>query len=180
MKIYSVLCVAALAVAASPAIADPHDHDGGPGHGGHHDGHGPHKGEKHHKGKKHDKGHGHHAEPAPVIVERRVEVMPPPSRIVTSDAVIIRQYYYQHNSFCPPGLAKRRNGCLPPGHARRYVVGEALPPDVVYYQVPQPLLVELQPVPVGYQYVQVDQNVLLINEATRKVVDAITLLSAVR
>ncbi len=25
---------------------------------------------------------------------------------------------------CPPGLAKKRNGCLPPGHARRLSRGE--------------------------------------------------------
>ncbi len=29
-----------------------------------------------------------------------------------------------NNRHCPPGLAKKRNGCLPPGHARRLSRGE--------------------------------------------------------
>ncbi|MBU6234577.1 MAG: hypothetical protein KGQ41_01920 [Alphaproteobacteria bacterium] len=92
---------------------------------------------------------------------------------------VIRQYIYDdYRGHCPPGLAKKHNGCVPPGHTR-YVVGQILPPDVVYYPVPSSLLVRLDPVPVGYQYVRVDKDVLLISEATKKVIDAVTLLSAV-
>lgn len=36
-----------------------------------------------------------------------------------------------------------------------------------------------QPVPRGYEYVRVDNDVLLIAEASKKVIDAVTLLSAV-
>jgi hypothetical protein len=33
-----------------------------------------------------------------------------------------------HAGNCPPGLAKKNNGCLPPGQAKkRYVVGQRLP-----------------------------------------------------
>lgn len=96
------------------------------------------------------------------------------------DRVYIREYigreYHEH---CPPGLAKKHNGCLPPGHAKRYVIGRPLAGTVIYEDVPQPLLVHLQPVPVGYRYVMVDTDVLLISEASKKVIDAVTLLSAV-
>ncbi len=93
------------------------------------------------------------------------------------DRVEIRRYYEKQ---CPPGLAKKRNGCLPPGHVRHYHRGQALPQYVEYRPVPRDLLVQLQPVPVGYRYVAVDQDVLLISEASHEIIDAITLLSAVR
>ncbi len=96
------------------------------------------------------------------------------------DRTVIREYvsgdYRRH---CPPGLAKKRNGCLPPGQAKKYRVGERLPRDVVYYPVPRDLLAELAPVPSGYEYVRVDKDILLIGEATKKVIDAVTLFSAV-
>lgn len=102
-------------------------------------------------------------------------------RISGHDRVVVTRYivedYHEH---CPPGLRKKHNGCRPPGHAKKhYVIGQPLPEVVVWEPVPQPLLVQLEPVPVGYQYVRVDNDVLLVSEASHKVIDAITLLSAV-
>lgn len=99
--------------------------------------------------------------------------------IVDSDRVIIQNYLHNYYiNTCPPGLAKKRNGCLPPGQAKKlYVIGEPL--EVSWYPVPDVLLHQLYPVPVGYRYVMVDKDVLLIGEASKKVIDAITLLSAV-
>ena len=80
---------------------------------------------------------------------------------------------------CPPGLAKKRNGCMPPGQAKKqYRVGRKLG-NVKYEMLPETLFQHLDPVPLGYKYVLVDKDVLLISEATHKVIDAITLLSAV-
>jgi len=95
------------------------------------------------------------------------------------DRVVIREYLTrEYAPNCPPGLAKKHNGCLPPGIAKkRYVVGQAFHGQWV--PVPHDLLVLLGPVPAGYQYVQVDKDVLLISEASKKVIDAVTLLSAV-
>lgn len=84
-----------------------------------------------------------------------------------------------HHSHCPPGLAKKNNGCLPPGQAKKYAVGSVLPPDVVALPLPDSLLDLLGAAPHGYQYVQVDKDILLIGEASKKVIDAVTLLSAV-
>lgn len=96
------------------------------------------------------------------------------------DRHLISQYLSDdHRRHCPPGLAKKRNGCLPPGIAKKYGVGDRLPDDVVWYPLPDDLRRILKPAPAGYQYVQVDKDVLLIGEATKKVVDAVTLLSAV-
>ncbi len=97
------------------------------------------------------------------------------------DRTRIRDYIGEdYRRHCPPGLAKKHNGCLPPGQAKKhYRIGERLPDDVVFIPVPADLRERLMPVPAGYQYVQVDKDVLLISEAGKKVIDAVTLLSAV-
>jgi hypothetical protein len=33
---------------------------------------------------------------------------------------------------CPPGLAMKGNGCLPPGQAKKMMPGYVLPPVIVY------------------------------------------------
>jgi Ni/Co efflux regulator RcnB len=87
----------------------------------------------------------------------------------------------QYHKKCPPGLAKKHNGCLPPGQAKKlYQVGQPLPDTIKWHTLPDSLLSQLNGVPAGYQYVQVDQDVLVISEATKKVIDAVTLLSTVK
>ena len=80
---------------------------------------------------------------------------------------------------CPPGLAKKNPPCIPPGQAKKWRKGYALPDDVVFFPVTGDLLDHLSPLPRGYRYVHVDKDVLLIAEASKKVIDAVTLLSAV-
>jgi len=63
---------------------------------------------------------------------------------------------------CPPGLAKKHNGCLPPGQAKKLMRGQRLPPDVVYYPVPDPVVYRLPPLQPGYQYVRVGNDVVLL------------------
>ncbi|MBI2727128.1 MAG: RcnB family protein [Polaromonas sp.] len=84
-------------------------------------------------------------------------------------------YYGQQFSsgHCPPGLAKKNNGCLPPGQAKKYSIGQPLPRGVVYYPVPQPVLVQLGAPPAGHKYVRVATDILLIAIGTGMVVDAI-------
>jgi Ni/Co efflux regulator RcnB len=66
---------------------------------------------------------------------------------------------------CPPGLAKKHNGCLPPGQAKkdRVVVGEALPPDAVFV-VPHRVRSTLPPPPYGYRYAVVNNQVVLVSD----------------
>ncbi|QQG36544.1 MAG: hypothetical protein HYS17_01770 [Micavibrio aeruginosavorus] len=100
-------------------------------------------------------------------------------RIGDDDRSIITAFINDdHRRHCPPGLAKKNNGCLPPGIAKKYTIGQRLPDDVVWDPLPDDLRARLKPVP-GYQYVQVDKDILLIGEAAKKVVDAVTLISAV-
>jgi hypothetical protein len=75
---------------------------------------------------------------------------------------------------CPPGLAKKNNGCLPPGQAKkRYVVGYPLPRTIRYEPVPREVEVRIGPAPTGYQYGIVDGDLVKLAIGTLLVVDAI-------
>ena len=74
---------------------------------------------------------------------------------------------------CPPGLAKKGNGCMPPGQAKKWAMGRPLPRDVVFYELPHDLIVRMPPPPVGHRYVRVAGDVLLIAVGTSMVVDAL-------
>ena len=91
------------------------------------------------------------------------------------DRVVIHDYYVEaeKGGHCPPGLAKKHNGCLPPGQAKKWAIGQPLPPAVVYAPLPPALVVQLTPPPSGYRYVQVAGDVLMISAGTRMVIDAI-------
>jgi hypothetical protein len=119
------------------------------------------KGKSKGKGKGHDKG-------APVVVVFN-----------DRDRDEVRRYWVDTvgRGNCPPGLAKKHNGCLPPGQARkRYVVGQRLPAAVVVQPLPPVLVTRLGPLPAGYQYAVVDGDVVKLAIGTRLVVDAITAL----
>ena len=92
------------------------------------------------------------------------------------DREYVRDYYsgeYNRKGKCPPGLAKKNNGCMPPGQAKKWDYGRPLPRDVVYYEVPQPVVVRIGAPPSGYKYVRVASDILMIAIGTRMVVDAI-------
>lgn len=74
---------------------------------------------------------------------------------------------------CPPGLAKKGNGCLPPGQAKKWAVGRALPAGVTTYPLPLDLRRRLGPPPPGHDFVRVAGDILLIAVGTGMVIDAI-------
>jgi Ni/Co efflux regulator RcnB len=84
----------------------------------------------------------------------------------------------QNRKHCPPGLAKKNNGCMPPGLSKKYGIGKKLPDDTWAKDLPSSLRDLLQP-PKGYVFKQVDQDIVLMSSATRKIVDAVTLLSSI-
>lgn len=88
---------------------------------------------------------------------------------------IIHDYYGEEfrTGKCPPGLAKKHNGCLPPGQAKKWQRGYPLPADLRYYDLPHDLVVRLPPPPRGHKYVRVAGDVLLIAIGTSLVLDAI-------
>lgn len=74
---------------------------------------------------------------------------------------------------CPPGLAKKGNGCLPPGQAKKWHIGQPLPGDVVWVAPPRDVIVSLPPVPAGHRYVQVAGDILLVAVGSMMVIDGI-------
>ena len=151
----SILCAALV----SPASADS-DKGKGNSHGG------P-KAGKHDND---DRGNGggpafDHRAADPVLVAPYQQIV-----IVDRDRNAVRTYYRTEYAAgrCPPGLAKKNNGCLPPGQVNRaWVIGQPLPPQIVYEPMPRALWTQLTPPPYGYEYVRVADDIVLMSTATR-------------
>jgi len=139
----SIACALVFALAASPAFAEK----GGKGKGKDND-----QGQDESRGK--NASGSHFGEP---------------------QRVVVREYYGDNykSGRCPPGLAKKHNGCMPPGQSKKWQMGRPLPRDVVYYEVPQSLVVKIGVPPSGYRYVRVAGDILMIAVGTAMVVDAI-------
>ena len=92
---------------------------------------------------------------------------------------LVRQYYtttYSNAKRCPPGLAKKNNGCLPPGQVQQLVVGQPIPRNVTVYQVAQPVIRKLPAAPVGYRYERIGGDIVLVQQQTNIIVDIIQVL----
>ena len=91
-----------------------------------------------------------------------------------SDRRIINEYYAPEfrAGHCPPGLAKKGNGCMPPGQAKKWRKGYPLPPSVVYYELPPDLIYRMPPPPPRHRYVRVGSDILLLSIGSGIVVDA--------
>jgi hypothetical protein len=92
------------------------------------------------------------------------------------DRAAVHDYFVRegHGGRCPPGLAKKGDDCMPPGQARRWVVGQPIPAGVAVYPLPAELTVQLTPPPVGYRYVRVASDILMVAAGTSLVAEAIT------
>lgn len=93
---------------------------------------------------------------------------------------VVRDYYHEEyrSGHCPPGLAKKNNGCLPPGQAKKWRVGHQLPHDIVVYDLPVSIIRQLGYPPAGHKYVRVASDILMIAVGTGLIVDAIEDLSS--
>ena len=96
------------------------------------------KGEKHGHGKKHDyydddRRHEYRREDYPRYDNRRDEISIQPY-FGNNDRRIVNEYYAPEfrSGHCPPGLAKKGNGCMPPGQAKKWRKGHALPQGIAY------------------------------------------------
>ena len=90
------------------------------------------------------------------------------------DRMVIRDYYGgPMPRGCPPGLARKGNGCMPPGQAKKWMMGHPLPRDVVFYDLPPDLSIRLSVPPSGYKYVRVAGDILMIAAGTGMVAAAI-------
>jgi Ni/Co efflux regulator RcnB len=91
------------------------------------------------------------------------------------DRVVVRDYYQAElrGGKCPPGLGKKNNACLPPGQAKKCHVGHRLPSEIVYYELPAAVIVQLPRPSPDHRYVRVASDILLIAVGTGMVIDAI-------
>lgn len=91
------------------------------------------------------------------------------------ERVVIHDYYEDRfdRGRCPPGLRKKQNGCMPPGLAKKWYRGRPLPRDVIYYDLPPRVIIEIGAPPRGHKYVRVAADILLIAVGTGIVIDAI-------
>ncbi len=157
--------VAAVLVVSAPAWAEKPDHAGGK-----HDKAAKHQAKEERKAEKHGPGRAHARDDGP----RHRDGPRVGGYFDDRQRDAVRHYYASYQGKrCPPGLAKKHNGCMPPGHAKKWHVGERLPTHVTVYQVPQPILVTLPPPPPRHRYVRVDGDVLLIAIGTMMVIDGI-------
>lgn len=169
-----------LGLTLAPAMAEKPDHAGG----GKHD-----KWEKSDRGGKGGKKDGHEDRDGQRSYSQRESGDRSSTNVAVqiniggyfqdSQRVAAREYYEPRfrAGNCPPGLAKKNNGCMPPGQAKKWRKGYRLPSDVVYYPVPNDISIRLGVPPSGYKYVRVAADILLIAVGTSMVVDAIEDLS---
>jgi len=138
--------IAAASLAAAPAMADEHGKGKGKGHD-----------KKEQKAERHEE-----VREGAYFSEQHREA---------ARRYYVEEYGHGKARHCPPGLAKKHNGCMPPGQARKWAVGQPVPRDVVVYEVPRPVLVQLPPAPVGYRYERVGGDIVLVRINGRVVVD---------
>ena len=125
-----------------------------------------------------EKGHGKHSQMErgeQQEVEQRQAVQPG-SYFNDQQRDHARQYYsqtYGKGKHCPPGLAKKNNGCMPPGQARNWAVGQPVPAGVTVYTVASPVLRQLPPAPYGYRYARIGGDIVLVQQQNNLIVDII-------
>lgn len=73
---------------------------------------------------------------------------------------------------CPPGLANK--GCVPPGQAKKYAIGQPLPAD--YRCLDDWGRYDLARPREGYCYSRVDNDIVLIARATRNVIELVKII----
>ena len=79
--------------------------------------------------------------------------------IIEHNHDVIRNYFVTHRRYYPRVR-----------YVHTYYIGDIIPQDVVYYDLPPELLVTLQPVPSRYRYVIIDNNVYLVSASTFRVI----------
>ena len=89
---------------------------------------------------------------------------------------LARIYFAENHGrgHCPPALAKKHNGCLPPGLAKkRYRVGHCVPSGVVIEALPRDLELRIGIPSPGYRYGLIDGDLVKLAVGSMLVVDAV-------
>ena len=160
----ALLAITSLFV-AGPALAKGGDDEHG---------HGKHEQKWEKKAEKHE--YKQHQREHRQAQRRERQNIPPGTYFNADQRTYVHQYYtqnYGNGKGCPPGLAKKNNGCMPPGQVRHWVVGQPVPRNVVVYSVPQPVIMQLPPAPYGYRYSRIGGDIVLVQQQNNIIVDII-------
>ena len=122
------------------------------------------------------------APPPRVVYEssppRTVVVREPPPRVVYEAppprTVVVREHdddddYYEERRYKHRKGWVRNGYGMPPGHAKRYLIGERMPVTYVRqreYVIVEPARYRLRPAPVGYRWVRYDRDAYLVAAET--------------
>ena len=168
---YRAVAFAIVALLAAGAAISKDKDDDGPGRG--------HPGQSQkHEAKAEKQAHKQREKAQKQAAKREREDIKPGSYFKDQHRTYAIEYYrehYGHGKKCPPGLAKKNNGCMPPGQIS-LVVGQPVPRGVTLYSVPQPVLIQLPPQPYGYRYARIGGDIALIARSNNLIVDIVVAL----
>ena len=79
---------------------------------------------------------------------------------------------------CPAGLVKKNNACGAPAPAKQaWKLDQPLPDGVAGEALPAALIAKLSPSPAGYQYLRIDNDILIVSLGARNVAALVADLS---
>lgn len=88
-----------------------------------------------------------------------------------SEISVIRAFYHDHHS--PDSRHKKGKKSLPPGIAKNLRVGKPLPPGIAKQVLPAGLVDLLPPAPSGFERIEIDGKILLVEVATQLIHDVL-------
>ena len=119
--------------------------------------------------------------PAKAAAPAQESPLPTLSMIVPErDRTAVYTYYREEVAAgrCPAGLVKKNNACVAPAQAKQaWKLDQPLPDGVAGEALPAALIAKLSPSPAGYQYLRVDNDILIVGVGTRSVAALVADLS---
>ena len=119
--------------------------------------------------------------PAKAAAPAQDSPLPTLSMIVPErDRSAVYTYYREEAAAgrCPAGLVKKNNACGAPAQAKQaWKLDQPLPDGVAGEALPAALIAKLSPSPAGYQYLRVDNDILIVGVGTRSVAALVADLS---
>ena len=119
--------------------------------------------------------------PAKAAAPAQDSPLPTLSMVVPErDRTAVYTYYREEVAAgrCPAGLVKRNNSCGAPAAAKQvWKMDQPLPEGVAGEALPAALIAKLSPSPAGYQYLRIDNDILIVGVGTRSVAALVADLS---
>jgi hypothetical protein len=119
--------------------------------------------------------------PAKAITPAPDSPLPTLSMVVPErDRTAVYTYYREEVAAgrCPAGLVKKNNACAASVPAKQaWKLDQPLPDAVAGEPLPAALIAKLSPSPAGYQYLRVDNAILIVGVGTRSVAALVADLS---